>query len=232
LKPILLRRCLAEFIGTLFITFAPIMYTATSGLPGGGNGLVGGALAAGFTVMAMVYSLGPISASHLNPAVTIGFAMAKRFPKRYVPYYIAAQTLGGIAAAALGLMLFGAPSGATIPAAHLDGFRAFGVEAVLTFILMFTIMATATDKRVPAAIPPLAISMAVTADVLLGAPLTGSSMNPARSLGPALFTGSDALTTLPIYFIAPVLGAVLAAWIYEAGIRLDPDQAQSAPAEW
>jgi MIP family channel proteins len=195
---------------------------------------LGIALTFGFVVAAIVYALGPISAAHFNPAVTFGFAAARRFPWRHAPAYVAAQTAGGLLASALHLLLYGAETagaaffGATRPA--VPAASAAGFEVVLTFILMLVITAVATDRRVPGTVPGLAIGLTVACCALFGGPATGASMNPARSLAPALFAGGEALAALPLYLLAPPVGAVLAAVSYEL-LRDGTAHAQSAPAD-
>lgn len=215
------KRYLAELIGTFFIVFAPISL-------GSESNLLNAAIASGFPVLAMIYALGPISAAHFNPAVTIGFAIAKRFPWKYVAPYWAAQLLGSALAACLAYMLFGTPTGAHIPH-NLDKLgQNLGIEITISALLMFVIMAVATDKRVNGAIPALAIGLTVVVGVLVGGPITGGSMNPARSFGPALATGGDALANYWLYVVGPMIGASIAALLFEA-VRLEPEFAKSAP---
>jgi MIP family channel proteins len=223
----MMRRYLAEFVGTFTIVFAPVALSATGALPGGDSGLMAAAWVSGLAVLAMVYALGHISAAHFNPAVTLGFALAGRFPWRYVVPYWIAEFLGGIAAAALAAMLFGGGHGVHTPAGGLTG-RAVAVEATLTFFLMLVIIAVATDKRANGAIPGLAIGLTVVFDVLIGGPISGGSMNPARSLGPALFGGSAPLAVYWVYVVGPILGASAAAWLYEQ-MRGGERHAQGAP---
>ena len=220
------RRCAAEFVGTFGIVFAPVALSATAHFPGGDASLAAAAWVSGLAVLAMIYALGHISAAHFNPAVTLGFAVAGRFPWRYVPAYSAAQLSGGIFAAGLVALLFGPGHGVPIPA--VSALRAVGMEAVLTFFLMLVISAVATDTRVSGAVTGLAIGLIVVVDVFLGSPISCGSMNPARSLGPALFGGGPALANVWIYFVGPALGAVLAARIYEA-LRGSEYHAQGAP---
>jgi MIP family channel proteins len=221
------RRYVAEFVGTFGIVFAPVALSATGKLPGGDGGLFAAALVSGLVVLAMIYALGHLSAAHFNPAVTLGFAVAGRFPWRYVLPYWAAEFAGGVAAAAVAAVLFGGGGhGAHVPSGPLG--QAVGVEAVLTFLLMLVIVSVATDRRVSGAIPGIAIGLTVVFDVLIGGPVTGGSMNPARSLGPNLFAGGDALTHYWIYVVGPAGGAVVAARLYEA-LRGGEEHAQGAP---
>lgn len=224
----MMRRYVAEFVGTFAIVFAPVALSAATSLPGGDGGLMAAAWVSGLAVLAMVYALGPISAAHFNPAVTLGFAVAGRFPWRYVLPYWLAEFAGGIGAAALAAFLFGGGHGAHIPGVGLG--RAVVMEAVLTFFLMLVIIAVATDKRVSSAVPGIAIGLTVALDVLIGGPVSGGSMNPARSLGPALFAGGQALSCYWVYVIGPVVGSVLAARLYEA-LRGSEEHAQGAPNE-
>ena len=222
-----MRRYAAEFIGTFGIVFAPVALSATGHFPGGDGGLMAAAWVSGLTVLAMVYALGHISAAHFNPAVTVGFAVAGRFPWQYVLPYAVAQLAGAFTAAGLVALLFGAGHGTHVPAPG-PAARAVGVEAMLTFFLMLVIIAVATDRRANGAVPGLAIGLTVVFDVLIGGPVTGGSMNPARSLGPALFAGGAALTHSWIYVVGPTLGAAVAARLYEA-IRGGEEHAQGAP---
>ena len=222
----MMRRCAAEGVGTFGIVFAPVALSAAGHLRGGDGSLLASAWASGLSVLAMIYALGHISAAHFNPAVTLGFAAAGRFPARYVPPYWLSQCAGAICAAGLAALLFGPGHGTHVPTVGWP--RAAGLEAALTFLLMLVITAVATDKRVHGAVPGLAIGLTVVFDVLIGGPVTGGSMNPARSLGPALFAGGPALTHLWIYAAGPMLGAVLAARGYEM-LRGEERHAQNAP---
>jgi glycerol uptake facilitator-like aquaporin len=166
--------------------------------------------------------------------VTIGFAVARRFPWRHVPAYIGAQIGGALLASFLHRVLYGpelaarAHYGATTPTVPIGA--AIGFEVVLTFFLMLVIMAVATDRRVPGAVPGLAIGFTVALCAAFAGPVTGASMNPARSLAPALFAGGEAMRVLPLYLLAPPVGAMLAALCYEL-LRDGSLHAQSAPAD-
>jgi len=223
----MMRRYVAEFVGTFGIVFAPVALSATGAFSGGDAGLMAASWVSGLAVLAMIYALGHISAAHFNPAVTFGFAVAGRFPWRYVVPYGLAQFAGGMVAAGAVAALFGAGHGVHIPAPG-PLVRAVAVEAILTFFLMLVIIAVATDKRANGAVPGLAIGLTVVFDVLIGGPITGGSMNPARTLGPALFGGPAALGACWIYFVGPALGAVIAALLYER-LRGGEQHAQSAP---
>ena len=230
----MIKRYVAEGIGTFGIVFAPVALSAsssaTSSTPGSQVGLVGAALVSGLVVLCMIYALGPISAAHFNPAVTLGFAVIKRFPWKYVAPYIGAQFLGAIIAAALAALMFGPGHGVHVPTDSTLVFKNFLTEVVISFLLMLVIVAVATDSRVSSTAPPIAIGFAVVVGVFVGGPITGGSMNPARSLGPALFGGTSALQQVWLYFAAPPVGAILASLLYEA-IRLDHRSARGVPNE-
>jgi len=181
---------------------------------------VGVALAFGGVVMCMVYAIGHISGAHINPAVTIAFAASRHFPLRAAAPYIAAQCIGALLASATHLITFGqvattaAKFGATSPVGvTLVG--AFIFEFILTFVLMFVVIAVATDARVVCGIGGFAIGMAVSIDCLAAGKCCGASMNPARSLGPAVFAGGEAIAHLWLYICAPVIGAIAATYAYE-----------------
>lgn len=228
------QRYLAEFIGTFAIVFAGCGAVISNTMSGGSVSHVGISLTFGFVVAVMIYALGPISAAHFNPAVTLAFSVARRFPWRHVPAYLGAQVAGALLGSFLHQLLYGgtlaarAHYGATTPAVSVGA--AIGFEIILTFFLMLVIMAVATDRRVPGTVPGLAIGLTVALCAVFGGPATGASMNPARSLAPALFAGGEALSLLPLYLFAPPVGAVLAALCYEL-LRDGALHAQSAPAD-
>jgi MIP family channel proteins len=224
------KRYLAEFIGTFFIVFAPVALSATAHRVGGDGSLLSAALISGLAVLAMIYSLGPISAAHFNPAVTLGFAVAGRFPWKYVAPYWAFQFLGAIFGAGVGNLLMGPGGGTHVPVDSALYFRNVGTEVVISFMLMLVIISVATDRRVSSVVPALAIGLTVVVGVLIGGPVTGGSMNPARSFGPALFAGGAALSNYWLYLIAPPIGAVFAALVFES-VRMDREHATGAPNE-
>jgi len=221
------RRYLAEFVGTFGIVVCPVALSATGRFAGGDGGLIAAAWVSGIAVLAMIYALGPVSAAHFNPAVTLGFLVAGRFPRRYVLTYVLAQILGSVTAAAFVAFLFCPGFGAHVPAPG-SALRAVCLEALLTFLLMLVIISVATDRRVSGTVPGLAIGLTVVLDVLIGGPVTGGSMNPARSFGPALFAGGAALSHYWVYVVGPVVGAVIAARLFES-LRLHPGEAKNAP---
>jgi MIP family channel proteins len=207
------RRYLAEAIGVFAIVFAAGGTTITSQLWGGQTGLVGAALASGLTVMAMIYALGHICGAHFNPAVTLAFTIARRFPVIEVPGYIGAQLLGASLAAATLKGLFGnvARLGATVPAGSAQ--QSLILEGIISFFLMFVIISVATDSRAVGQAAAIAIGVTVAVAILIAGPVSGASMNPARSFGPALLSGTwqDHL----VYWFGPITGATLGALTYQ-----------------
>jgi aquaporin NIP len=206
------RRLAAEALGTFALVFfgaGAIMVAAKYG----SFGQLGIALAFGLVIAAMVYALGRISGAHLNPAVSLAFALSRHFPWRLVCAYWLAQCLGAIAAAFLLRASLGdiADVGATTPSG--SDRQSFLWEIVLTFVLMLVIMAAATDTRAVGEAAAIAIGGTVALDALVGGPVSGASMNPARSLGPALAAAE--LDTLWIYLLAPLIGAALGALGYQ-----------------
>lgn len=215
-----LRKCAAEFIGTFALVF--IGAGACIAHHGSPDDIthVGVALAFGGIVMIVVYSLGHISGAHINPAVTIAFATARKLPLLQVVPYVMSQCAGALVASAAHMVTFGkqaadgAQFGATLPVGTtLIG--AFAFEVILTFVLMLVIMAVATDLRVHRAAGGLAIGAAVCVDCLAAGKCCGASMNPARSLGPAVLAGGEPLRYLWLYLIAPVIGALVAVLLYQ-----------------
>jgi aquaporin NIP len=180
---------------------------------GGTISHVGVSLAFGFVVLAMVYALGHLSGAHINPAVTVAFWSVRRFPAREVLPYIIAQCTGAVLASSVLRATIGniGSMGATVPT--ISTARAFGVEFLLSFALMFVVMAVATDERVTEGFAPIAVGLSVAFCALMGGPLTGASMNPARSFGPAV---AGAVWTVHwLYWLAPITGMLVAAKVYE-----------------
>jgi MIP family channel proteins len=213
-RPDLARRAAAEGIGAFALVFAGCGAIVTDAVHQGVLGAVGVSLVFGLVIMAMVYATGHLSGAHLNPAVTVAFAMTRHFPRREAFAYIGAQLLGAIAAAALLLAVWPsrpADLGTTLPTVGTGSALAY--EAVLTAFLMFVIMAVATDTRAVGAGAAIAIGGTVGLDALFGGPITGASMNPARSIGPALVSGE--LHDLWIYVAAPLVGAAIGALAYQ-----------------
>lgn len=214
------RKLAAEFIGTFTMIFVGCGAISVEVSQPGVIGHFGISMIFGLVVGAMIYATGHISGAHFNPAVTLGFASTDRFPWKQVPAYVLAQ--GAAALVAMVVLKWILPehvSGVTGTSLALS--KAFFVEVLLTFFLMFVIAAVATDHRAVSQLAGVAIGATVALGALFGGPLTGASMNPARSLGPALVLGQT--TALWLYLVAPCIGAVAGAWAYRL-IRCD-DQA-------
>jgi MIP family channel proteins len=179
----------------------------------GALGHVGIALTFGLVVAVMIAATGHLSGAHFNPAVTVAFAVTRHFPWREVPVYLAGQLLGAIAGALTLRLLFGpvANLGSTLPAG--SALQSFGLEILLTAALMFVIIAVATDTRAVGELAALAIGFTVALDAMWGGPISGASMNPARSFGPALISG--AWEAHWVYWLAPHAGAILGALLYQ-----------------
>lgn len=211
------RRCAAEALGTFFLVLIGPGAVMADAVSNGAITHVGVALAFGAVVTAMVFALGHLSGAHINPAVTIAFWSVRRFPARAVAPYIAAQCAGAIAASAMSRVLLGnvGRMGATVPAPALGIHEggALVIEGLLSFVLMFVIMAVATDERIAEGFAAISIGLTVGFCALVGGPFTGASMNPARSLGPAVVGGVwDAHW---VYWVAPIAAMVVAAACYE-----------------
>lgn len=208
----LARRAVAECMGTFGLVFIAAGAAMVDEISGGGLGIIGNALASGLVVAAMVYATGHISGAHINPAVTLGFALVRHISLRDAGVYWAAQMVGAIVAAALLRLLLGEVGIMGGHAITIDPAKAVGVEIALTFLLMFVIMAVATDKRAVGRAAGIAIGATVTFDILVGGPLTGGSMNPARTTGPAILAAN--WQDLWVYWIGPPIGAAIAAFLY------------------
>jgi aquaporin Z len=221
-----INKYLAEMIGTFWLTFAGCgSAVIAAGFPQVGIGLVGVSLAFGLSVVTMAYAIGHISGCHLNPAVTLGLAAGGRFPVKQIAPYIIAQVLGAIAAAALLYLIASGAAGFDLAkgfasngyGAHSPGqynlVACFVMEVVMTMMFLFVIMGS-THGKAPAGFAPLAIGLALVMIHLVSIPVTNTSVNPARSTGPALFVGGWAIGQLWLFWVAPLIGGVLGGVIY------------------
>jgi aquaporin TIP len=221
------RKLLAEFVGTFALIFigAGSIVAAGNELTGitAGAGLVTVALAHGLVIGTMVSAVGHVSGGHFNPAVTVGVWVSRRMGTAEAAAYVGTQLVAGIAGA--GLLRWVVPQGIWEPAAlgatlvrsELSDAQAITIEAVLTFLLVWVVFATAVDPEGSFnKVAGLAIGFVIAMDIMMGGPFTGASMNPARSLGPAVAGGE--YTGLWVYFVGPVIGATLAALAYDLGV--------------
>jgi len=222
------RRLVAELIGTFWLVLGGCgTAVLAAGFPHTGVGFVGVALAFGLTLLTMAYAIGHISGCHINPAVTLGLCAGGRFPASEVVPYIIVQVLGGIAAAAILYVIASGAEGFSLSAgfaangygAHSPGgyslLSSLVCEVVMTLIFLFVIMG-ATDKRVPAGFAPIPIGLVLTLIHLISIPVTNTSVNPARSTGPAVFVGDWALAQLWLFWLAPIVGGVLGGLLYRS----------------
>lgn len=223
------QRGLAEMLGTFWLVFGGCgSAVLAAGIPNLGIGYAGVALAFGLTVLTMAYTIGHISGCHLNPAVTIGLWVGGRFPAHDIPLYLASQVIGAVlASAALWYIASGAPGfdvSKSMLAANGYGehsphgyslYAGFVAEVILTFFFLLVIMG-ATDTRAPSGFAPIAIGLALTLIHLISIPVTNTSVNPARSTGPALLAGGWAMQQLWLFWLAPIVGGALGGFAYRA----------------
>jgi aquaporin Z len=222
------KRAIAEFIGTFWLVFGGCgSAVLAAAFPNVGIGLLGVALAFGLTVLTMGYTIGHVSGYHLNPAVSVGLVVAKRFPLSNLWAYVVAQVAGGIVAAAVLYVIASGKAGFSLAggfasngyAEHSPGgyslVACLVAEVVLTFMFLVIILG-ATDRRAPQGFAPIAIGLGLTLIHLIGIPVTNVSVNPARSTGPALFVGGWALQQLWLFWLAPIVGAAIAGIVYPA----------------
>ncbi len=224
------RKLGAEFIGTFWLVLGGCgSAVLAAGVPNVGIGWLGVALAFGLTVMTMAFAVGHISGCHLNPAVSVGLWIGGRFDKKELVPYIAAQVLGGLAGGAVLYLIASGQEGfvAAGSAAGQFASNGFGAqspggygmvaalicEVVMTFMFLIIILG-ATDKRAPAGLAPIAIGLGLTLIHLISIPVTNTSVNPARSTAVAFFAGGPAVTQLWLFWVAPIVGAVLAGIVY------------------
>lgn len=220
------KRAAAEFFGTFWLVFGGCgSAVLAAGIPNVGIGYAGVALAFGLTVLTMAFAIGHISGCHLNPAVSLGLLVGKRFPASDFLPYVVAQVLGGIAGAGVLLLIASGVAGFDVHA----GFASNGyaehspqgysllacvvAEVVLTAFFLMVIMG-ATDSRAPKGFAPIAIGLCLTLIHLIGIPVTNLSVNPARSTGPAIFAGGWALQQLWVFWVAPLIGGALGGGLY------------------
>lgn len=227
-----LKKLTAEMIGTSWLVLGGCgSAVLAAAFPTVGIGLLGVSLAFGLTVLTMAYSIGSVSGCHLNPAVTIGLAIAGRHPNSEVLGYIIAQLIGGVIGAGIlyliasgkpGFDLIGSGFAANGYSEHSPGgytmLSGLITEVVATAFFLFVILSS-TDKKAPAGFAPIAIGLCLTLIHLLTIPVTNTSVNPARSLGPALFVGGWALQQLWLFFVAPVLGSLLGVIVYNITVK-------------
>jgi aquaporin Z len=227
------KRLIAEMFGTFWLVLggcgsAVLAANFAGPVHGLGIGFVGVSLAFGLTVLTMAYAIGHISGCHLNPAVSVGLTVAGRFPARDLVPYIVAQVIGAIFAAfVLAQIATGKPGFDLVASGfatngygdhspgHYTLAAAFLCEVVMTGFFLFVILG-ATDERVPAGFAPIAIGLCLTLIHLVSIPVTNTSVNPARSTGPALFVGGEAVSQLWLFWVAPIVGAIIAGIVYPA----------------
>ena len=220
----ILGAAIAELVGTFILVYGgtAVAVGAILSRPTAGPAYdsLAVALAFGLALAAVVAAIGHVSGAHVNPAVTLGMAATGKFPWRYAPHYVGAQLVGAVLAALATWATFGgegargqAKLAATYPAQGVGDLQAFVVEALITFILVFVVMAVATDERAPAAIAPVAVGFALAVGVFVAGPVTGGAVNPARSLGPMIVAGD--LTSVWLYVLGPIVGGVLGALLYD-----------------
>ena len=216
------RAAAAEFLGTFILVLA-IIGTAiaaqlTEPIAGAPYGSLAVPLAGGFALVVAVASLGHLSGAHLNPAVTIGLALNRRFPGRMVPAYVLAQLAGAIAAALSAWVLFGSKArsvaslGATVPAPGVGLGRVFAAEGIVTFVLVLVVLSVATEHRVPQGLAAIAIGLALAAAIFISGPISGAGVNPARALGPMIVAGK--FTDWWVYVVAPLAGGAIATTVF------------------
>ncbi len=219
-------KLVAEALGVFALTFIGAGSIIVGGLGGETPSLLIVALAHGITLAIAVSAVMNVSGAHFNPAVTLAFLLTKRIDQTTAGLYIVAQLIGGVIAGGILFSVFGAdnlggtPTPGVIEGAALATSHVILIEVVLTFLLMFSIMGTAVDSRAPA-IGGWGIGLMVTADILMGGPLTGAAMNPARHLGTAVFEGLMAEAWM--YWVGPIIGACLCAVVYDRFIMADEE---------
>jgi aquaporin Z len=227
-----MKRYVAELIGTFVLVFGGC---GAAVLAGSHIGFAGVAFAFGFSLLVMTYAIGPTSGCHINPAVTFGLLLSGKFEAKDVPGYIIAQIVGAIIAAGVLLIIAGGTSGGYNPS--VSGFAANGygvhspggydltaafvAEVVLTFFLVFTVLGS-TDIKTPVGFAGIPIGTVLVLIHLVGIPVTNTSVNPARSIGPAVFVGGWAMSQLWLFIVAPLIGAAIASLLYKVVVASEP----------
>lgn len=222
----LINRTLAEFLGTFMLVLGGCgSAVLAAAFPAVGIGLLGVSFAFGLTVLTMAYAVGHVSGGHFNPAVTVGLFTARRIPASDILPYIIAQVVGAVAAAGVLVVIASGKAGFTVASGlAANGFgehspggytmvAGFVCEVVLTFFFLLIILGS-TDSRAPKGFAPIAIGLGLTLIHLISIPVTNTSVNPARSLGPAVFVGGWALAQVWLFWVAPLIGAILAGLVY------------------
>jgi MIP family channel proteins len=219
LEPLIITESLGTFILVLTIISTAIAAATDRPVAGVPYGSLAVPLAGGIALASMVVALGQVSGTHLNPAVTFGLAVNRRFPWSFVPFYVLAQFAGGIAAALLAWVLYGdeartiAHLGATYPATGVGVWRTFAAEGILTFALVLVTVSVALNPKIPTGAAAVAIGLALAGGILIIGPITGAGLNPARAIGPMIPSGL--YTDWWVYLVAELLGGVAAVFLYD-----------------
>jgi aquaporin Z len=230
------KRCTAEFLGTFWLVFGGCgSAVLAAAFPTLGIGFLGVALAFGLTLLTMAFTIGPISGCHINPAVSVGLVVGKRFPASELLPYVISQVLGGIVGAGVLYVIASGKQGFDLAGgfatngygAHSPGgyslLACMVAEIVLTLFFLLVIMGS-TDERAPKGFAPIAIGLSLTLIHLISIPVTNTSVNPARSTAPAIFVGGWALAQLWLFWVAPIVGAALAGALYHALFAQGPPE--------
>lgn len=234
------KRCAAEFFGTFWLVFGGCgSAVLAAGFPTLGIGFLGVALAFGLTLLTMAFTIGPISGCHINPAVSVGLVVGKRFPASELLPYVISQVVGGIAGAGVLYLIASGKEGFDVAGgfasngygAHSPGgyslLACLVAEVVLTLFFLLVIMGS-TDERAPQGFAPIAIGLSLTLIHLISIPVTNTSVNPARSTAPAIFVGGWALAQLWLFWVAPIIGGALGGLIYHSLFAQGAQQTVSA----
>jgi len=221
------RVAVAEMVGTFMLVLALVSTvigaTLAEPVAGATYGSLAIPLAGGIVLASAVASLGHVSGAHFNPAVTLGLAVNRRFPWRFVPAYLTAQFAGAVGAALVAWGFYGGQArsvahlGATYPAAGMSVASVFAVEAVVTFMLVLVVVSVATDSRVPSGVAAVPIGAALAAAILISGPISGAGVNPARAIGPMIVAGN--FTDWWVYLVAPLIGGIAAVTVYDRILR-------------